>query len=227
MEADYYYILAWEYSVIDIREQFPLLPRSDTEETAYSFGYRHPKYPRTQTNEVMTTDFLITVQNEAGIHLEARYVKYKDDLNDERTYEKLRIEEQYWKARGIPFKIVTEQSINRQKAKNIQQLLGYYVTPEIEGFEQTEVTELKPVLMHQIENDKYIQLQECMRGLDIRFGMTAGTALSLFFHFAARKHIPLCIEKKLLPTQPINELINWERFYILAEDGGNWIADNA
>ncbi len=175
----------------------------------------------------MTSDFLITVQNETGIHMEARYVKYKDDLNNERTYEKLRIEEQYWKARSIPFKIVTEQNINRQRAKNIQRLLGYYVMPEIEGFEQTEVIELLPVLLSRIANDRYLQLQESMHGLDIRYGMTAGTALSLFFHFVARKHIPLCIEKKLLPTQPINELINWEHFYILVENGGNQIADNA
>ena len=45
LEANYYHILAWADAVIDIREQYPLLPRDATESIAEKLGYRHPKEP--------------------------------------------------------------------------------------------------------------------------------------------------------------------------------------
>lgn len=38
LEADYYYILAWADAVKDIREQYPLLPVSETERIAETLG---------------------------------------------------------------------------------------------------------------------------------------------------------------------------------------------
>ncbi|WP_409967967.1 TnsA endonuclease N-terminal domain-containing protein [Bengtsoniella intestinalis] len=80
LEASYYYILAWADQVIDIREQYPLFPVSDTEDITQALGYRHPRAPGNAINEVMTTDFLITVQDASGTHLEARHVKYEKGL---------------------------------------------------------------------------------------------------------------------------------------------------
>jgi len=41
LEAKYFYLLEWADDVVDIREQFPLLPVSDTELIADEFGFKH------------------------------------------------------------------------------------------------------------------------------------------------------------------------------------------
>ena len=71
LEKDYYYLLLWSENVVDIREQFPLLPRSETEHIADALGYKHPKTPGGTTNTVMTTDFLLTIQGAEGTRNEA------------------------------------------------------------------------------------------------------------------------------------------------------------
>ncbi len=61
METMYWYALDWAPSVVDIREQFPLLPIEDTLRIAERLGYRHPRHPQTRRPIVMTTDFLVTI----------------------------------------------------------------------------------------------------------------------------------------------------------------------
>ncbi|MGP7816533.1 TnsA endonuclease N-terminal domain-containing protein [Niallia sp. 01092] len=52
-----------EYSgfIVDIREQFPLLPIEETIIIAEELGIKHPTDPNTGEPVVMTTDFLVTV----------------------------------------------------------------------------------------------------------------------------------------------------------------------
>lgn len=49
-------------SIVDIREQFAL-SRSDTIRIAATLGFRHPKDPTSDTDSVMTTDLVISYQN--------------------------------------------------------------------------------------------------------------------------------------------------------------------
>lgn len=224
LEADYYYILAWADAVTDIREQYPLFPVSETERIAETLGYRHPRNPGGQCNEVMTTDFLLTVRDEVGTHLEARYVKFESELKKERVCEKLEIERQYWTQRDVLFKVVTEHSINRTKARNIRMLLERYDPSAINELgNQTE--EITRELLEQITDDCYLQLRECTTRLDIQYGCSAGTALALFYHVAAHKLIPLRLEEKLLPTQPVNRLVDVDQLRLVTK-GMNGGAEN-
>ena len=56
-----YYLLRWDDSVIDIREQYPL-ELEDTLKIADHLGYKHPHDRKTS----MTTDFLVTYREEDG-----------------------------------------------------------------------------------------------------------------------------------------------------------------
>ena len=51
----------WNEKNIDIREQYPLFPKYDTEEIASILNIKHPGY--NGFNIIMTTDFLITTTN--------------------------------------------------------------------------------------------------------------------------------------------------------------------
>ncbi|MEZ9440783.1 TnsA endonuclease N-terminal domain-containing protein [Vibrio atlanticus] len=62
-ESCFFYLAEFSDSVIDIREQFPLLPLSLSLKIAQSLGIEHPKHPKhpiTKDPVIMTTDFLLT-----------------------------------------------------------------------------------------------------------------------------------------------------------------------
>ena len=61
LELNYFYTLEWSLIVTDIREQYPLLPLSETWQIASLKGISHPTSPKTNQPVVMTTDFLITI----------------------------------------------------------------------------------------------------------------------------------------------------------------------
>src|SRR6266702_2207545 len=56
-EADYVYIGEWSKKIVDIREQYPLLPLENTLAIAESCGIKHPIHPKTKKPIVLTTDF--------------------------------------------------------------------------------------------------------------------------------------------------------------------------
>lgn len=131
-ERDYLTVLEHEKSIIDIREQFPLLTQAETQAIATSLNYRHPVYPGTQVPVVMTTDFLITFVDSADeVRLAARSVKYRKEFEDadidarNRMAEKLAIEEKYWLARGVEWKLVLHENLGRTKIANLTILRSY------------------------------------------------------------------------------------------------------
>ena len=63
LELLYYYVLEWSRAILDIREQYPLLPLEETISIAQSCGIPHPAHPKTKKPVVFTTDFLLTVSS--------------------------------------------------------------------------------------------------------------------------------------------------------------------
>ena len=116
LESNYYYNVVWSDSVIDVREQYLLLPISETEEIAEELGIVHPKAPGSGINIPMTTDFLITVRNQNGTHLEAWFVKYSKDLTNPRVQENSQLKNLIG-SDDAPFKIVTENSIHMKEVR--------------------------------------------------------------------------------------------------------------
>lgn len=104
LETAQFFLLEWDDNVRDIREQFPLLPIQETTYIAEELKIKHPWNPR--GSSVLTTDFLITLKNNLGVHYSAIAVKPKTELSKQRTLEKLEIERIYWLKKNIPWQIV-------------------------------------------------------------------------------------------------------------------------
>lgn len=135
MELSYFYLLDWSEKVIDIREQYPLLEIKAAIEIADKAGIRYPfdnGFPY-----VLTSDFLITTTTEKGNMV--RSIKLEKELQNPRVREKLEIERRYWAQRGTDWKLVTENEINHQKARNIEWIFQASSLPEI--FSKPEVLE--------------------------------------------------------------------------------------
>jgi hypothetical protein len=110
-----------EYSpfILDIREQFALLPWDETQSIASKLHITHPRYPGTSTPTVLTTDLVLTMKRRDGTEHIAVSVKLTKDLNA-RTLEKLLIERYYWNRRGIKWMLATEQNIPDVRAENLR-----------------------------------------------------------------------------------------------------------
>ncbi|MHA6136531.1 TnsA endonuclease N-terminal domain-containing protein [Pseudomonas mohnii] len=131
-EYHYHVILEHDRSIIDIREQFPLLPAAETHAIASSLNIRPPVYPGASVPLVLTSDFLITQVDSAGKErLVARTVKYAKEIEDapkaeqDRLLEKLEIERLFWARRNIEWKLVLYERISQVRIRNLLILRSY------------------------------------------------------------------------------------------------------
>jgi len=60
LETQFFYLAEFSESVINIREQFPLLPPSLSSKISSILDIEHPKVPSSGDYNVLTTDFLLT-----------------------------------------------------------------------------------------------------------------------------------------------------------------------
>lgn len=114
--------LEWDNSVTGIWEQYALLPVTETVAIARELGVRHPRYPNSRTDLVMTSDFL--VERSGGAQC-VYSVKAAGALDDQRTREKLRIEQIYWERRGVDWILVTDAELRKQANENALLLHGF------------------------------------------------------------------------------------------------------
>jgi hypothetical protein len=193
LERDYFYVLEWNQSVVDIREQFPL-NREDTLFIATNKGIKHPTDPKSQIPIVMTTDFLITVTNSAGTKHYARTIKPSKELENKRTIEKLEIERSYWEDRGIDWGIITEKEMPRNLVENVEWLHSSYFG--IEGLPTSALHTYAQQMKSFIK--KYnTSIIEMVTEFDKTFQLENGMGLEILKHLIARQELRVDINQKI------------------------------
>lgn len=200
MENRYFQIIEYLENVIDIREQFPLLPIEETIFIADGVGIKHPTDPFTNENIVMTTDFLITINENGQNRLLARTVKSSLELNSERIIEKLEIERRFWEKQGVDWGIVTEYEINRIFADNIKAVRKYYnltICGLFEGISVHQIKKYLSLLSNKICGNSVI-IRDICNEFDERNGFEAGTSLALFKHLVVTRQIDIDIKNQPL-----------------------------
>lgn len=199
LERNYFYVLEYSDKVTDIREQFPLLPLEETILIAKELGIEHPKNPETGEFIVMTTDFLITINNNSEKKELARTLKYKEELLKKRVLEKFEIERMYWKRREIDWSIVTEDEIDKDVVKNISYTHVYNDIAEIDCFTNIGRPDLKDIIYEFIR--RIVHSDKNMRSIcnefDSDMSLQRGSALSLLKYLVINKIIHIDITKKI------------------------------
>jgi hypothetical protein len=160
-DLEYAHFVLLEYSpvIVDIREQYPLLPREETIEIARELGIRHPIYPGSHTPIVMTTDIVATVSGGGpGQAYLPMSIKYSSALSgkdgkSQRTMEKLLIEQLYWARRGWPLRLCTEKGIPMNRVRNLDMFRG-----SMAAFEHDH---LNGVMQSFVGHFKAIWTQDC------------------------------------------------------------------
>lgn len=174
LEKAYFFQLEWADGVSDIREQFPLLPQTATQTLAKELGVKHPSYQGADT--VMTTDFVISFNGK----LFARSVKEAHEILDPRTAEKLDLERAFWVAKGVDWKLVTEDVARNALSENVEWVHEDYWT----NYPQTEFEALEDHVVSSLEKDSL--RAACLR-TDHQLHLPTGSALSFVKHLIARK----------------------------------------
>ena len=198
LEYSYFCLLEWAPTVVDIREQYPLLPLERTLEIADRLRIKHPVHPRTKQPIVMTTDFLVDIKTDEWIVNWARTVKPSEKLASARVIEKFEIERTYWSEQGIDWGIVTEREIGKYGAMpmNVQSLHRAWHMNELplQSIEQ----------LHKIEEELFEKLSahnlspaRSAGMVDDQLGLRPGCSLAALKHFIARKLWGVDMTKKL------------------------------
>ena len=119
LETEFLFLAEFSDVVVDIREQFPLLPMDLTVKISKTINVNHPVVPGTDTMHLMTTDFLLTCSDTEKKWYVAVSVKSEKDLRDKRVLEKLEIERLWWELLGVEFVLFCGTSNTSIQSKNI------------------------------------------------------------------------------------------------------------
>jgi hypothetical protein len=195
-EKRLFYLYEWSDAVTDIKEQFPLLDLDLAMSIADGMGMKYPIDPHSGTPYVLTTDFMLSV-NQNGEKVEiARTVKPSTELSKKRVAEKLELERRYYAAKGIDWGIVTEQEIPKILAGNIEWIYSAYrleVNPEMDI---PELYSLATILKSRLQENNNT-INKVTTALDREMNLESGTSLYLFKHLLARKELLMDMATKI------------------------------
>ncbi|BAQ60815.1 Tn7-like transposition protein A [Geminocystis sp. NIES-3708] len=208
-ELSYFYLLEWSPVIYDIREQYPLLPLEETIAIAELAGINHPIDPQTKEPIVMTTDFLLTVDQKIDTIEQARTLRQTKDLQSHRTIEKLEIERLYWQERNIDWGIVTEQEIPENLVKNLSWLHPYHDLENLYPLSENDIQKIKQTLESSMSINN-IPLNYLTSECDDRLCLSAGTSLSVVRYLMANRMWIVSMNECIEPNQPL-ELISTQK----------------
>ncbi len=192
LERAYFLVCEFSEDVVDIREQYPLLPLESTQAIARAIGVRYPKYKNTSVPLVMTTDFLLTVKQPNGdLKSVARTIKYQQDLEGKdsaRTLEKLEVERRFWMSQGVDWSIVTEELFTPDLIKNLGLLRRYAQLPR-----SLMSSSLHSEFVEILESIKVYpwSTSDSLRRIATRLSIEYSEARDIFFNLIWRKIIQI------------------------------------
>lgn len=201
LELNCFFTFDFSPRVLDVREQFPLLPVDETLAIADALGIRHPVDLKTKRPIVLTTDFLVTIRAEPRDVDVARTVKPASALQSVRTLEKLQIERSYWKTRNIEWAIITDLEIPQTLVRNLRWLHPYVEMPQMPALPENCANKVDSMLRESLESGQ--SLAAGAQSCDDRLGLEPGTSLALARHFIASRRWNVNLNERIDPTLPL------------------------
>ncbi len=187
-EKRLFYLFEWSDSIIDIREQFPLLDLDLAMNIATEMGISYPKDVNNDTPYVLTTDFMLSVKQGRQIVQKARTFKLVKDLGTKSVAEKLELEKRYYATKGIDWGIITEKEIPTLLVENAEWVHSSYKLEANAEINVDELGNVANILKSKLqESDSTVN--RITAALDKEMNLEVGTSLYLFKHLIANKQI--------------------------------------
>jgi hypothetical protein len=187
LELRYFLTLEWALNVIDIREQYPL----DLEETlaiAKHLGIAHPLDRKTKYPMVMTTDFVVTVNESFGLIDIARTTKYVKEFRKRRVPEKFEVERMTWVSRDVDWGITTDRDIDFVPTENVRWVHPYRNMSRYQTITDECIRHVEKFLAPRLMNGKEV-LSALADECDRKLGLKVGMSLKIIRHLIANRRI--------------------------------------
>lgn len=204
-ETNYFYNLEWEDSVIDIREQYPLLDLELAMKIAENIGV---KYPNKQGFPwVLTTDFLIDVNVNGNQFTIARTVKPSGELEKRRVLEKFEIERRYWQIKGIDWAIVTEMEIQKQLSQNVEWIHPFHRLEPTEQLTLADLHYYAEVIKKDLAKST-MPIRRVLAMAEKSHNLNPGMGIYIFKHLLAHKEIVMNMDEKIYEGCSASEILS-------------------
>lgn len=201
LELVFFHIADLDNGILDIREQYPLFPLTDTLALAKRRNIKHPIDQKTRHPIVMTTDFLLTISSGNDTRYEAWSVKYERDLLNKRTLQKLELERLYWQSIGVHWRIFTDASINPALVHSLRRLHPYKSRASIAFVPHDAVELITTYLRDRVQHG--VVLAPIATACDKVLALRPGTSLQVARHLLANAYWPVDITKSTCPREPL------------------------
>ncbi len=198
-ESCFFYLAEFSDSVIDIREQFPLLPLELSVRIAKTLDIKHPIHPESKDLNVMTFDFMLTRTDGQSTWFEAVSVKPLSDFQlsedkRQRIAEKLEIERIWCELLGIRYSIFTMTDENKIQSDNIQ-----WLTSSIRRNESFNNQKIYQLALEFIHSGTYL-LPQLLFDLEMKFELEAEDVIRLFKELVVKKWIEVDLSASIIET---------------------------
>jgi len=203
LETAFFYLWEWHPHIIDIREQYPLLPLSATQAIADRLRIRHPAFRGIPV--VMTTDVVVTIERNDRLIEVAITIKYAKDLGNKRTLEKLEIERVFWRDLSIPWLIVVDRDLPTALARNLEHLHPFHDPLAFFPLTATDIATIGGSLTDAVRSSR-APLCKIAGECDAKFHLRPGTSLAISYHLIATRHWCIDLLRPFQPELPIQIL---------------------
>ena len=190
--------------VVDIREQFPLLPLEKTLRIAEELGVDHPAFGGNPV--VVTVDLLLTLRIDGVKRYLAVDVKTHSGLRTEKAVANLAIARQFLADQGIPWRLVFRESIPLAIEQNLRAVRRFTG----EGEEPPGVDDV----MEDRALDFFLTSEgpvpHVAQNFEAEVGREPGFGLALFHRLVANWRLPVNLSKRLDPDLPLSGFLREE-----------------
>lgn len=205
IEYAHFLVFDFDKNTRDIREQFPL-DRLHTLALAKRLGYKHPRQPGSDAWMVMTTDLVVTSEENGVLSHKAYAIKEKKARSNNRVQEKLAIERAYWQSQGIAFDVLDETDAPRAYLRSLDWLSGAHdLTRLIEpspGFFLDTARSLMASIVEQ--SCSSLPLTHLCTNLDAKQNIPPGSHLLLAKHLIATRTLTTDLGRPQVWKAPVS-----------------------
>lgn len=125
LEVTYFFLLERRHSVLDIREQFPILDIPRTLELCAQLNVQH-KYAGIYP-EPFTIDFIITENIDGKISYRAASIKSAADAQDPDVRQRLAVEKMWCQEQGIQWSLVDTSQFSKTLLENLRFMRAWFL----------------------------------------------------------------------------------------------------
>lgn len=192
----YFYLLEWDESIVDIKEQFPLLDVETIVDQMDESLIRRLKDAKSEVPHVITTTFVITAKDHQGREIQyARAIKDASELDKNSVIERLEIQRRYWEARQVDFAVVTQHEIPVQRSRNIEWVLSA-LNVEDYGVSISQIQAYASILLEKLLSSDQ-SIRAILASFEREMKEEAGTGLLVFRNLIASKRIKVNMDEEI------------------------------